>query len=57
MGLVEVLKAIQMNEWKFFTNDGKLIGVFPSTFHVNAYVFLIVMSAHAYAWKLPYMRG
>ena len=43
--------------WKFYTTDGKLIAEFSETFLVNPYSFLLVMSAHAYAWKMPYLRG
>ena len=43
--------------WQFFTADGKQIGVFPTGFRVDRYVFLLVMSAHYCAWQLPYMRN
>ena len=43
--------------WQFFTADGSLIGTLPPHFHVNAWVFELLMSAHKYAWTLPYARG
>ena len=43
--------------WQFFTVDGKLIGTFPPGFHVNAHVFLLLMSAHRYAWQEKYLRN
>jgi len=43
--------------WSFYLADGSLIGTFPSSFHVNAWAFALVMHAHAYAWQMPYKRN